>query len=195
MIKVIGFDLGGVYLSDCWGAATKDSIHKKFHITRKNLSAYDMQITEGLISEGEFLRKIGAKDEKTIKKLKMHIRAGNKVIFPEIQRLIRKLRKHYKVALMNNEGKEWNDYRIKKFRLAKLFDEILTSCMLKDSKPKKSYFQKVLSKLNIKPGELLFIDDKIENAKAARRLGVASIVFRNPIQLNQELSKLGIGYN
>ena len=197
MIKVIGFDLGGVYLSDCWVKSVREKIVNKFNISKKefeeNNDRFEQDITEGKISESVFLKKLVGKNKNIIiQEIKQYIRRLNKIICPEIFELMERLKKNYKLVLINNEGKEWNEFRIKKFHLNKIFDKILTSCILKDSKPNKSYFKKVLSKLNIKPSELLFIDDKAENITSANRIGIKTIYFRNPHQLKKELSGLGI---
>jgi len=93
---------------------------------------------------------------------------------------------------MNNEGKEWNEFRIRKFHLNEIFEKVLSSCVVGKMKPKKEYFKEVIKRLHIKPQELLFIDDKASNIKSASSLGIKTILFKNPNRLKQELLKLGI---
>ncbi len=198
MIKVIGFDLGGVYLTDCWSKIVREKISEKFNISKEKLEEknieFEQDITEGKISEADFLKNLINDDEKTIEGVKQLIRSLNKAIFPEILELMKKLKQNYKLVLVNNEGKEWNDFRVKRFDLYEVFDEILTSCIIKDSKPKISYFEKVLKKLNLDSQQVLFIDDKLENVESARKIGIMSIHFKNPIQLKEELSRLKIKF-
>lgn len=196
MIKVVGFDLGGVYLTDCWDGFVREKIVKKFHVDRDKLEAKNnllhKKISNGLISEDIFLQELVGSDKKTIQEVKNLIRSLNRVIYPELLGLMKKLKRNYKLVLTNNEGKEWNEFRIKKFNLGKIFNEVLTSCFLGYSKPSRDYFKGVLTRLNIKPSELLFIDNKIENVISARNLGIVAIHFKNPAQLIVELSLLGI---
>lgn len=191
MIKVVGFDLGGVYLTDCWGRFVREKIVEKFHVDRDKLEEKNnllhKKISNGLISEKVFLAELTGSDKKTIQKIKNLIRSLNKVIYPELLALMQKLKRNYKLALVNNEGKEWNEFRIKKFNLGKIFDEILTSCLIGYSKPSEDYFKEVLARLNIKPSELLFIDNTIKNVISARNLGIVAIHFENPVQLTGEL--------
>lgn len=193
MIKVIGFDLGGVYLTNCWDGFVWEKIAKKFHVDRDKLEAENnlflKKISDGLISEDVFLENLIGSDKKIIQEVKIFIRSLNRVIYPEVLDLMRKLKKNYKLALVNNEGKEWNEFRINKFNLSKIFDEILTSCFIGYSKPSRDYFKEILARLNIKPSELLFIDDKIKNVISARRLGIVAIHFKNPDQLIGELEE------
>lgn len=196
MIKVVGFDLGGVYLSDCWSRVVREKIVKKFHLDQNKIEEKNnllhKKVSDGLISEDVFLTELIGSNKKTRHEIKNYIRSLNKVIYPELLVLMQKIKRKYRLALVNNEGKEWNEFRIKKFNLDKIFDEILTSCFLGCSKPSEDYFKKVLARLNIKPSELLFIDNTIKNVISARNLGIIAIHFQNPAQLTDELSLLGI---
>lgn len=61
-------------------------------------------------------------------------------------------------------------------------DKIFVSYELGLLKPNKAIYQSVLEKLNAKPEEVIFIDDKRENVEAAKSLGINGIVFdRNTI--------------
>jgi len=61
-------------------------------------------------------------------------------------------------------------------------DKIFVSYELGLLKPDKAIYQSVLAKLNVKPEEVIFIDDKRENVEAAKSLGINGIVFdRNTI--------------
>lgn len=61
-------------------------------------------------------------------------------------------------------------------------DKTFVSYELGLLKPDKAIYQSVLAKLNVKPEEVIFIDDKRENVEAAKSLGINGIVFdRNTI--------------
>lgn len=61
-------------------------------------------------------------------------------------------------------------------------DKIFVSYELGLLKPDKAIYQSVLARLNAKPEEVIFIDDKRENVEAAKSLGINGIVFdRNTI--------------
>ncbi len=125
---------------------------------------------------------------------RLGLTSGNLIeyFFPEMLPLMRRLKKSYLLVLMNNEGKEWNEFRIRKFHLNEIFEKVLSSCVVGKMKPKKEYFKEVIKRLHIKPQELLFIDDKASNIKSASSLGIKTILFKNPNRLKQELLKLGI---
>ncbi len=58
-------------------------------------------------------------------------------------------------------------------------------------KPQQTYFATYLEKHNFKPEQVVFIDNKYANVKAARSLGITAIHFKNPTQLRTALQKLG----
>jgi putative hydrolase of the HAD superfamily len=196
MIKVIGFDLGGVYLTDCWGKEIRRwiALQQKVSVQsveKKNAVMVD-HISEGKVSEEDFISLFVGNNLKSIAQVKHQIRIRNRILHPSLRPLLRHLRKKYTVVLMNNEGQAWNEYRLQRFHLHKIFDEILTSYTLRSAKPQRRYYVKVLEKLHVKPNELLFIDDTEKNVLAARSLGINAILFKNPEQLVRELHRLCI---
>jgi putative hydrolase of the HAD superfamily len=67
------------------------------------------------------------------------------------------------------------------------FDRRYYSCRLGAAKPAPRAFQLVISDLGQRPGEVLFIDDRAENTRAARELGLHAITFTSAGDLDREL--------
>jgi len=59
------------------------------------------------------------------------------------------------------------------------------------TKPNKAYFSYLEANLDTDK-QKIFIDDKLANVKAAQSMGMHGIHFKNPLQLAEELIKLGI---
>lgn len=59
-----------------------------------------------------------------------------------------------------------------------LFVEELYSCRIGFAKPDAAYFNRVLELLDLPSQCLLFIDDRAENVEAAKRAGLAAIVYK-----------------
>jgi 2-haloacid dehalogenase len=78
------------------------------------------------------------------------------------------------------------------FPFLNLFDGYVVSGELGIKKPDPAIYLHMLSKFNLKPEETFFIDDRLENAQAARALGIRAHHFRNASELRQELSVLGL---
>lgn len=60
------------------------------------------------------------------------------------------------------------------------------------TKSERESFQMILTQLDVKPNECLFIDDKEKPIATARSLGIESILFVNYGTLLSEMKKLGI---
>jgi putative hydrolase of the HAD superfamily len=67
------------------------------------------------------------------------------------------------------------------------FDHRYYSCRLGAAKPAPQAFQLVISDLGEQPDEMLFIDDRAENTRAARDLGMRTITFTSASDLDREL--------
>ena len=76
---------------------------------------------------------------------------------------------------------------IDRLRWSRHFGHRYYSCRLGAAKPDPRAFQLVLSDLGAQPGELLFIDDRAENIRAARALGMHTITFTSASALDREL--------
>lgn len=193
MVKVIGFDCGGVLLADSW---SPDEISEEFGVphgalwdrTQENLKP----LGRGEISVDDFLTRVLKDYGLPMEKVKKMVRRRMHVMFPENFELIRNLKGSYELVLMNNEGLEWNRYRVRKFKLDKLFDHIYSSCDLGVAKPDEEYYREVLRRLGVEPRDLVFIDNMERNIKSARKQGINSILFESPSQLRQKLIRLGV---
>jgi putative hydrolase of the HAD superfamily len=70
---------------------------------------------------------------------------------------------------------------------AQHFDHCYYSCRLGAAKPDPRAFRLVLSDLGAQPTEVLFIDDRAANTRAARDLGMHTITFTSADALDREL--------
>ena len=102
----------------------------------------------------------------------MHQGVGD--FFPETLRLISELRaKNISIALLSNALPNLEDTALN------LVDEdkVFVSYQLKLLKPNPEIYRQVLKQLNLLPHEVIFVDDKLKNVEAARKIGITSIVF------------------
>jgi len=73
-----------------------------------------------------------------------------------------------------------------------LFDGMVISGEVGFKKPSPEIFQLLLSKHKLDPGRCVFIDDTSGHVAAARSLGLNGIVYQSPVQLRQDLGRLGL---
>jgi putative hydrolase of the HAD superfamily len=77
-----------------------------------------------------------------------------------------------KLASINNEGKELNDYRIAKFNLHQCFDAFISSCQVGMRKPDPGIFKLAMGIMQVQPEQCMYFDDRLILVEAAQRLGI-----------------------
>ena len=99
---------------------------------------------------------------------------------------------NYLLGALNNEARETNEYRFRKFGLRKLFRVALSSCYLGLRKPDLAIYKRALDILGRAPERILFIDDRQENIAGAVAAGMHGIQFHGAESLRRELVALGV---
>jgi 2-haloacid dehalogenase len=95
--------------------------------------------------------------------------------------------KGYRLYALSNWSAELFPQSKDDFPFLQWFDDILLSGEVQLTKPDPRIYQLLLSKYGLKPEQVLFIDDRQANVQAALQLGIDSIVFESPEQLEQQL--------
>ena len=109
--------------------------------------------------------------------------------------LIRKLRGHYKLAILSNAPPDLTR-RLADWEMRDLFEVVFCSGDEGMIKPDPAAFKLTLERLGVEPGEAVFIDDTPEHVEAARKLGIQGIIFTTAAALKDDLKKfLGFDVN
>jgi putative hydrolase of the HAD superfamily len=112
----------------------------------------------------------------------------------ELVTFIRGLRTVYLTGVISNAWSETRSWLENEWRIADAFDQIVISAEVGVAKPDPRIFHLALKGLEVTPKESVFIDDFDANVKAAREIGIHSILFRDPEQAISELRQL-LGLN
>ncbi|MDD2247305.1 MAG: HAD family phosphatase [Proteiniphilum sp.] len=107
--------------------------------------------------------------------------------FEENTRLIKPLKEKYKVYGLTNWSAETLPIAMARYDFFRDMDGIVVSGEEKLVKPDKKLYQILLDRYSIKPSESLFIDDNIDNVKAAKAMGFHIIHLTEAVNLEQEL--------
>jgi putative hydrolase of the HAD superfamily len=91
-------------------------------------------------------------------------------------------------AILSNMVPEVLRYMRQEFPWLAPFNQLTWSCELGLAKPDPAIYACTCDKLGVRPGEALFIDDKIENIRGAEHFGLHAIQFRNIAQLRHDLA-------
>jgi epoxide hydrolase-like predicted phosphatase len=96
----------------------------------------------------------------------------------------------FKKAILSNAFSDARDAFTKLFHLDQLFDLIVISAEEGIAKPDDEIYLRTAQRLQLNPWELLFIDDMLENAQAAAKVGMAAIHFKDVTTTNLEIKTL-----
>lgn len=96
----------------------------------------------------------------------------------------------YKTGLLSNIGKEWLDDFLPEAERSELFDGEVLSGVVGIVKPDERIFEIMAEKLGVETYECVMIDDLLENVEAAKRAGMATVLFGTVTQAQDDLLKV-----
>lgn len=179
-VKVLFLDVGGVLLSNGWGHESREAASKYFgldYTEMDRLHNFIFNVYEiGRITLDEYLDIVvfnRARDF-TVEDFKSFLFAQSVELPQMLQWLIAWKQKNQgiRVVSINNEGKELNDYRVKKFKLHQCFDAFVSSAEVGMRKPDPGIFRLALGVVQASAHQCMYFDDRIILVQAAQRLGI-----------------------
>lgn len=188
VIKVILIDFFGVICPDLTDEWLKDKAGANGRISRANIKAIDDRADLDKISDKQYYRELAKATGFEAQQVEDYFNDNiiiNKVIIGTLKKLIN----HYKIIMISNSNSTMLRNIIANYELCDYFDEILISGEVGYMKPQPEIYQLVLDKFNLKPSEIIYIDDRAQNIEAAKQLGIDSIGFVSNSQLLDILSK------
>lgn len=192
-------DIGGVLLTNGWDHSSRSLAAETFKIDPEDFEARHHECfdayEEGKLSLQEylFLAVFNVKRDFTIAEFQDFMYAQSKP-YTEMLELVKRLKFRYrlKVAVVNNEGRELNEYRIKKFGLKDFVDCFVSSCYLHFRKPDKDLFRAALDIGQLSPEEVIYIEDRPLFVEAARSLGINCIRHTSYNSTVEDLARFGL---
>lgn len=114
-------------------------------------------------------------------------------LVPGMEALLEKLREHHDIAFLSNSNDVHAEVIPRKFSsLFQRGDTIVYSHLLRIAKPDPAYFMRALEMIGITPTECVFIDDLVENVRAAESVGIRSFQFVDAVTLTRDLRAAGV---
>jgi putative hydrolase of the HAD superfamily len=181
-IKALFTDVGGVLLTNGWEGEYRKLAAEKFHLDLKEMDsrhrlAFDT-FEIGKLTFDEYLEIVVFYQPRDFSKddFKAFALAQSKP-FPEMIELVRqaKARRGIKVVALSNEGRELNEYRIRKFGLAEFIDVFVTSCFVGLRKPDPAIFRMAMDVAQATPEETIYLDDRLPLVEVGAKLGLRAI--------------------
>lgn len=103
-----------------------------------------------------------------------------------------KLKEKYTLILLSVNAKEWVNYLDNKYHYSDLFDKVVYSFDIGYTKRESGSFAYILNTLNVKPNNVLLIDDSSRNLATAKAMGIEGIKFIDTRQLKDSLFNLNL---
>jgi len=110
----------------------------------------------------------------------------------EMEILLKKLKKNYKLILLSNTDVIHFLYAKKKYKILKIFDDYVLSYKVGYSKPNPMIFLEAIKKSKTNPGQIVYIDDLYQFVLAAKAFGIKSVQYKTMEKLRKDLKSKNI---
>ena len=199
-ITTLFLDIGGVLLTDGWDRHARKRAATNFKLEwaemeerhSLNFDIYE----EGKLTLEEYLGQVVFYQKRpfTRAQFRRFMFAQSKPC-PEMIALIGRLKTRYglKIAVVSNEAREVNDYRIRKFKLAGFVDSFISSCFVGVRKPDADIYRLALDISQTPARQVLYIENTPMFVEVAEGLGIRSILHTDYQSTCAKLASLGLG--
>ncbi|MEP6610488.1 MAG: HAD-IA family hydrolase [Mucilaginibacter sp.] len=178
-VKVLFFDIGGVLLTNGWGHGAREEAARKFGLDYnevKELHTFIFNVYEAQgVNLDDYLDTVVFNHPRDFAREDfINFMFEQSVELPGTLAWLKEWKKDcgFKIIAINNEGKELNDYRVKKFKLHEAFDAFVSSCEVGIRKPDPAIFKLAMGIAMAQPQECVYFDDRKMFALAAAKLGM-----------------------
>lgn len=199
LITTLFLDIGDVLLTNGWGHESRIAAAKAFNLDYEEMQSRHKLVMatyeEGKITLSDYLNRVifykGRPFTPEIFREFMFAQTAPNKEMIELMRMLKE-KYHLKIAVINNEARELNEYRIKKFQLNKFVDFFISSCFVHIRKPDADIFQLALDIAQVAPENALYIEDTQMFVDIARNFGIRGIKHINLLSTSKELASFGL---
>ncbi len=177
-INILFFDVGGILLTNGWGHESREEASRRFGLDYDevdDLHTFIFNVYEaGSVDLDEYLDTVIFNHPRDFARedFKQFMFEQSKEL-PDMLAWLKEWKKDcgFRIISINNEGKELNDYRVKKFKLHQCFDAFISSCEVGIRKPDPKIFRLAMGVAQALPQQCVYFDDRKMFALAAQKLG------------------------
>jgi len=198
-ITVLFLDVGGVLLTNGWDHQARKRAATIFKLEwsemedrhHLNFSTYE----EGNLTLEEYLSRVVFYQKRSFTEIQFQrFMFAQSKSYPEMIKHVAQLKVRYglKIAVVNNEGRELNLYRIRKFKLDRFVDSFISSCFVHVCKPDEKIFRYALDIVQASAGQVVFIENTPMFVKIAEGLGIRSILHTDFRSTCAKLATFGL---
>jgi putative hydrolase of the HAD superfamily len=186
-IKVLFLDIGGVLLTNGWGHVSRKKAASHFNFDYDTMNDLHNMIfniyEEGRVTLDHYLDTVLFYEPRHFSKEQFkEFMLQQSTELPQLLPWMiewKQKHPHLKIFSINNEPKELNEYRIRRFDLKHLFDGFISSCNVGLRKPDPQIYKQALAFAAADPEECIYIDDREVLVRAGETAGILSIVHNS----------------
>jgi putative hydrolase of the HAD superfamily len=198
-ITTLFLDIGGVMLSNGWGHESRKLAAETFKLNpdemeerhRINVATHE----EGKLTLSEYLNRVVFYEKRSFTPDQFREFMFTQTT-PNVEMIefIKQLKEQYKlkIAVVNNEGRVLNEYRIRKFKLNQFVDFFISSCFVHYRKPDTDIFHLALDVAQVPVEQVVYIEDLQMFVDVAQGMGIQSIRHKNYLSTSEVLATMGL---
>lgn len=199
-IKAICFDLDGVYFTSKGKNSFHDALTNEYGVQKEVVdelmfrSSEMAQLVRGQITPKDFWNKVREKTGITATDDELTARwVRDYEVNQNVKDVVLKAKeKGYKTCVCTNNNAIRLPVLSDTFNLAGVFDVIVSSHEVGQTKPHREIFEELLKRLNILPEELVYSDDNPDRLEGAATIGIRTFVFKDFSQFMADLNGFGV---
>lgn len=198
-ITTLFVDIGGVLLTNGWDRHARKRTATHFKLARDEMEDRHRlnaaACEEGKLTLEDYLDRVVFHQKRpfTRTQFRRFMFAQSKP-YPEMIELVRTLKAKYglKVAVVSNEARELNAYRIRKFKLAGFVDFFISSCFVHLRKPDVDIFRLALDIAQAPAPQIAYIENTPLFVQVAEDFGIRSILHTDYSATCAKLAAFGL---
>jgi len=198
-ITCVFLDIGGVLLTDGWDhhARKRAAVNFKLEFAemedRHHLNFYTYE--EGKLTLEEYLGRVVFHEKRSFTRAQFRrFMFAQSKPYPEMIELAARLKVRHglKIAVVSNEARELNEYRIRKFKLDRFVDFFISSCFVHVRKPDADIFRLALDIAQVPAPQVVYIENTPMFVQIAEGLGIRSILHTDYRSTCAKLASFGL---
>jgi putative hydrolase of the HAD superfamily len=198
-ITALFLDVGGVLLNNGWDHQARRRAAKNFNLEWAEMEdrhrlTFEVH-EEGKITLEEYLGRVVFYQKRpfTRAQFRRFMFAQSKP-YPEMIELATQLKVLHglKIAVVSNEAREVNAYRIRKFKLDKFVDAFISSCFVHVRKPDTEIFRQALDIVQAPVRQVVYIENTPMFVEVAEGFGIRSILHTDYRSTCAKLASFGL---
>lgn len=177
-LKILFFDIGGILLSNGWGHESRKEAAERFGLDYDEVNGlhnFIFNVYEiGGVTLDEYLDTVIFNHPRDFTRQDFKEFVYRQSVELPTLKWLKEWKKDcgFRIISVNNEGKELNDYRVKKFKLHEFFDAFVSSCEVGLRKPDPAIWKLAMGIAQAQPNQCVYFDDRIMFVNAAKNLGI-----------------------